>query len=56
MGVLQHARVPNKGRDERRWEGETGSVAETGVVASGARVGEVVVRIDPKYFRPAEVC
>ena len=31
-------------------------MAETGVVASGARAGEVVVRIDPKYFRPAEVC
>lgn len=55
MGVLQHARVP-KERGGRRWEGETGSVAETGVVTSGARAGEVVVRIDPKYFRPAEVC
>lgn len=37
-----------------RWEGESGSVAETGVVASGPRAGETVVRIDPKYFRPAE--
>ncbi|KAK9840561.1 hypothetical protein WJX81_001307 [Elliptochloris bilobata] len=38
-----------------RWEGEAGSVAEMGVVASGPRSGETVVRIDPKYFRPAEV-
>lgn len=37
-----------------RWEGEPGSVAEMGVVASGPRAGETVVRIDPKYFRPAE--
>ena len=29
-------------------------MAETGVVASGPRAGETVVRIDPKYFRPAE--
>ena len=29
-------------------------MAETGVVASGPREGETVVRIDPKYFRPAE--
>ena len=38
-----------------RWEGKTGSVEEVGVVASGPRSGDVVVRIDPKYFRPAEV-
>ena len=37
-----------------RWEGEPGSVAEMGMVASGPRAGETVVRIDPKYFRPAE--
>ncbi len=38
----------------RRWEGEHGSVAEVGKVAGGERAGETVVRIDPKYFRPAE--
>jgi len=29
-------------------------VAEVGKVAGGERAGETVVRIDPKYFRPAE--
>eukprot|EP00899_Mesostigma_viride_P005224 jgi/Mesvir1/14702/Mv05358-RA.1 len=37
---------------EIRWEGEHGSVDETGVDASN---GHVIVRIDPKYFRPTEV-
>jgi len=38
-----------------RWEGEPGSVEEVGIVASGPRAGEAVVKVDPKYFRPAEV-
>jgi GDPmannose 4,6-dehydratase len=38
-----------------KWEGKAGSLDEVGVVASGPRAGDVVVRIDPKYFRPAEV-
>ena len=37
-----------------RWEGLPG-VTETGVLSEGERAGEVVVRINPKYFRPAEV-
>jgi GDPmannose 4,6-dehydratase len=41
-----------------RWEGE--GMHETGVVAaadatSGVRPGQVVVRVDPRYFRPLEV-
>lgn len=38
-----------------KWEGKAGSVEEVGIVASGPREGDVVVRVDPKYFRPAEV-
>jgi GDPmannose 4,6-dehydratase len=38
-----------------RWEGEPGSVNEVGIIASGPRAGEAVVKVDPKYFRPAEV-
>jgi GDPmannose 4,6-dehydratase len=42
-----------------RWEGkgkdEVGVVASTGEQASGPGVGSVVVRIDPRYFRPSEV-
>eukprot|EP00884_Botryococcus_braunii_P001403 jgi/Botrbrau1/11263/Bobra.0038s0035.1 len=38
-----------------RWEGPRGSVAEYAVVAEGEHKDEVVIRIDPKYFRPAEV-
>ncbi len=37
-----------------RWEGPVG-VTETGVISEGDREGQVVVRISPKYFRPAEV-
>ncbi|GMI56194.1 hypothetical protein ScalyP_jg2909 [Parmales sp. scaly parma] len=35
------------------WKGERGSVEETGVDANNE--SNVVVRIDPKYFRPTEV-
>jgi len=36
--------------------GETGTVtAVTGDLAPNVKVGDVIVRIDPKYFRPAEV-
>jgi GDPmannose 4,6-dehydratase len=35
-----------------QWEGERGSVEEVG---KSAESGEVVVRIDPRYFRPTEV-
>ncbi|TCD46994.1 GDP-mannose 4,6-dehydratase [Chlorobium sp. N1] len=42
-----------------RWEGkgkeEVGVVASTGEQGSGPGVGSVVVRIDPRYFRPSEV-
>jgi GDPmannose 4,6-dehydratase len=34
------------------WEGERGTVRETGV---DARTGKVLIRIDPRYFRPTEV-
>ena len=34
------------------WKGEPGSVEEHGVNAAN---GEVLVRVDPKYFRPTEV-
>ncbi|MGB5560157.1 MAG: GDP-mannose 4,6-dehydratase [Paracoccaceae bacterium] len=35
---------------------ETGTVASvTGDKAPGVRVGDVILRIDPRYFRPAEV-
>eukprot|EP00899_Mesostigma_viride_P003496 jgi/Mesvir1/13147/Mv06116-RA.1 len=37
---------------EIRWEGAPGSLGEIGVDTSN---GHVVVRIDPKYFRPTEV-
>jgi len=34
------------------WKGGPGTVEETGV---NAATGEVIVRVDPKYFRPTEV-
>jgi GDPmannose 4,6-dehydratase len=34
------------------WQGETGTVDEVGV---NSATGEVIVRVDPKYFRPTEV-
>jgi len=34
------------------WKGEPGTVDETGVDAA---TGDVLVRVDPKYFRPTEV-
>jgi len=35
---------------------ETGTVASvTGTLAPAVRVGDILVRIDPRYFRPAEV-
>lgn len=37
----------------RRWEG-TG-LRECGIVCSGSRKGDTVVRVDPTYFRPTEV-
>ena len=37
-----------------RWEGKPG-LTETGVVAEGELAGKVVVRVNAKYFRPAEV-
>ena len=36
-----------------RWQGK--GVAEVGVCAAGPRKGDVVVRVDAKYFRPTEV-
>lgn len=30
-------------------------MTEVGVIAEGNRAGQVVVRISPNYFRPAEV-
>ena len=36
-----------------KWTGEFGTVSETGVDA--ADESRVLVRIDPKYFRPTEV-
>ncbi|MCG7883126.1 MAG: GDP-mannose 4,6-dehydratase, partial [Candidatus Thiodiazotropha endolucinida] len=41
-----------------RWEGE--GVDEQGIVESnandtGPKLGEVIVRVDPRYFRPTEV-
>jgi len=42
-----------------KWKGfgahETGTVATVERPASGLRVGNVIVRVDPRYFRPAEV-
>ncbi len=38
-----------------RWEGKAGTLSETGVVAEGELKGRTVLRINPKYFRPAEV-
>ena len=43
-----------------QWMGKAGSLEETAVVAPGASAGsdfegKTVIRIDPKYFRPAEV-
>jgi len=45
---------------ELNWEGdgvnERGLVASiTGDKAPGLKVGDVIVKIDPRYFRPAEV-
>ncbi len=37
-----------------RWEGKPG-LTETGVVAEGELAGKTVVRVNAKYFRPAEV-
>jgi GDPmannose 4,6-dehydratase len=37
---------------EVKWEGEPGSVDEVGI---NKATGEVIVRVDPKYFRPTEV-
>jgi GDPmannose 4,6-dehydratase len=34
------------------WQGESGTVDEIGV---NSATGEVIVRVDPKYFRPTEV-
>jgi GDPmannose 4,6-dehydratase len=34
------------------WRGTRGSVEEVGI---DARTGEVLIRIDPRYFRPTEV-
>jgi len=34
------------------WEGESGSVHEVGI---DEKSGKTVVRVDPNYFRPAEV-
>jgi GDP-D-mannose dehydratase len=36
-----------------RWRGS--GVSEEGYIATGPLQGQVVVRIDPHYFRPAEV-
>ncbi len=36
------------------WEGKPG-LTETGVVAEGEMAGKTVVRVNAKYFRPAEV-
>ncbi len=38
-----------------RWEGKPG-LTEIGVVAEGEMAGKTVVRVNAKYFRPAEVC
>ena len=43
-----------------QWVGKAGSLEETAVVAPGAPAGadfegKTLIRIDPKYFRPAEV-
>ena len=38
-----------------RWEGKAGTLTETGVVASGELKGRTVIRVNAKYFRPAEV-
>jgi GDPmannose 4,6-dehydratase len=41
------------------WEGrgidEIGRVASTGDTATGPQPGDIIVRIDPRYFRPTEV-
>lgn len=36
-----------------RWEGE--GLDEVGIVAEGERTGETVIRINERFFRPAEV-
>lgn len=36
------------------WQGPAG-VTEVGVISTGERAGQVVVRISQKYFRPSEV-
>lgn len=36
------------------WEGKPG-LTETGVVSEGELAGKIVVRVNAKYFRPAEV-
>ena len=36
-----------------RWRGE--GLHEEAYIADGPRKGSVVIRIDPRYFRPAEV-
>ena len=38
-----------------RWEGKAGTLTETGIVASGELKGRTVIRVNAKYFRPAEV-
>ncbi|MBI4756214.1 MAG: GDP-mannose 4,6-dehydratase [Betaproteobacteria bacterium] len=42
-----------------RWEGEgveeTGTIVELEGVDQGPKVGQTVVRVDPRYFRPTEV-
>src|SRR3954463_5969549 len=44
---------------EIAWEGtgdaETGRVRRTGAQSPGVKAGQTIVRIDPRYFRPAEV-
>ena len=47
--AFSHAGMP------LRWEGKAGTLSETGVVAEGELRGRTVLRINPKYFRPAEV-
>ena len=47
--AFSHAGMP------LRWEGKAGTLSETGVVAGGELKGRTVLRINPKYFRPAEV-
>jgi GDPmannose 4,6-dehydratase len=42
-------------RFESSGESEIGIIEEVGPQCTGCRVGQVIVRVDPRYYRPAEV-